>query len=217
MVDIQAKVWRGYAIAASKLASPVTGQFNHYRPNGIADPLATINLYGALAAAFDDKPNYQFAVPNLYGHPERYALIDGSLILPGDYLTNGTETYFVAAMPALMPIVVMTCNLVLTVKRPFSAPGVGMLPYGGDTASQETPVMTNWPGWCQIGTKGEVGSTNLPGDVRSGWYQILLPALAGTKIEAADVIDDNLGRRYKVSSCELSQLGWRLTAMLAET
>ena len=77
--------------------------------------------------------------------------------------------------------------------------------------------MTQWPALIDIGTKGEKGDTNLPGDVRLGWYRVLLPNCPGSTIEAFDVINDNLDRRYKVSSVELTELGWRLTAMLAQT
>jgi hypothetical protein len=43
-------------------------------------------------------------------------------------------------------------------------PGAGF--HGGDVPSQETPLATSWPISQLQGTKGEKGTTNLPGDVR---------------------------------------------------
>lgn len=213
VADIQGKVWKGYAKAALRLGS----QYTQYRASSPFNPIVPQNLVSLLVAAFDDKPNYQFKVPNLYGHPEEYALLDGSLVQVGDYLTNGTSTLFVADLEPLMPIVCMTCNVVLDVLRPASNSGFGAQPYGGDDLASEVPILTQWPAWLMNGTKGEKGDSGLVGDVRAAWYQILLPSFPGATINPYDVINDGLGRRYKVSATELTSFGWRLTAMYAET
>ncbi len=212
-MDIQAKIWSGYAKAASRIGLT----YNHYRPTGAANPTGAGNLLGTVVAAFDDNSNYQFQKPNLYGHPEKFVLVDGSLVRPGDYIIGNGDTFFVADLPRLLPIPAMQCNVTIDVMRPASSDGYGEQPYGGDAVADEVPIMSQWPAWIDQGTKGERGDTHLPGDVRMGWYRVLLPAWAGAVIDAFDVINDNLGRRYKVSSAELSPLGWRLTAMLAQT
>lgn len=212
-MDIQAKVWTGYAKAASRIGQ----SYNQYRPNSALNPTASARLVGTIIAAFDDSPNYKFQKPNLYGHPEKFALLDGSVVQVGDYLIGHGETYFIASLPRLLPIPCMQCNATINVLRPASNTGVGAQPYGGDAVASEVAVMTAWPAWIDAGTKGEHGDTNLPGDIRMPWYRVLLPSWSGTLINSADVINDSNGRRYKVSSAELTGLGWRLTAMLAQT
>lgn len=212
-VAIQAKVWKGYFKAAQRLGS----SYSQYRASSAVNPIAPQNLVQHIIAAFDDKPNYKFQVPSLYGHPEKYGLFDGTLVDVGDYLVNGTATYFVAGMGSLQPIVCMACNVVVDVLRPASNSGFGAQPYGGDDVASEVSILTQWPAWLMAGTKGEKSDVGLVGDVRAPWYQILLPSFPGAIINAFDVINDNLGRRYKVSSTELSSLGWRLTVMYAET
>jgi hypothetical protein len=191
--------------------------YDQYRPNGPSNPTGAANWYGTMVAAFDDSANFKFAKPALYGDPISYALVDGSLVSPGDYFIGSGNTMFIAVIPSILPIVAIKCNSVINILRPASNTGVGAQPYGGDQVGSEIPIMTQWPCLIDIGTKGEVGATALPGDVRMSWYRILLPATHGVTIEAFDVVNDNVGRRYKTSAVERTQLGWRLTVMLAET
>lgn len=210
---IQALVYGGYASAAAVLGTP----FSLYRPQTAGPALAPANLLGTINAAFSVTTNYDFSKPSPHGKPLWNGLFDGSQTLPGDYLTDGSVTHFIAAQQALQPIETVECNAVLSFLHPASNSGVGSQPYGGDTVSLETPVMTAWPGSLLQGTKGEKGELALPGDVRMPWFAVLVPAFAGAQIQTADVMSDDLGRRFKVSGAEFTGLGWRLTAILSET
>ena len=160
----------------------------------------------------------KYGKPNKYGHPTWFGLFDGALTKPGDYLTNASDgTFFIAAQQQALPILLVQCNRTINVLRPQQQAGVGALGYGGDTAANETTLMTAWPASVLQGTKGEKGDAILPGDVRSPWWAILLPAYPGVTLRAADIITDELSRRYVISSAELSDLGWRITAMQAVT
>ena len=44
---------------------------------------------------------------------------------------------------------------------------------------------------------------------------MLVPYLAGVILNNDDIVTDDLGRQFVLSSCELTALGWRLTATLA--
>jgi hypothetical protein len=46
---------------------------------------------------------------------------------------------------------------------------------------------------------------------------VLLPEAPGVILRAGDLIADELGRRYIVSSAELTDLGWRITAQQGQT
>jgi len=52
--------------------------------------------------------------------------------------------------------------------------------------------------------------------VRTPWWAILMPAWPGVILRTSDIILDELGRKYVVSSAELTDMGWRCTAMQAQ-
>ena len=208
---IQQQVWLGYGIAGSVLGSPVTQSRRIDAINPVGIVIST-----TLPAAFDAVPAYKFGKPNLYSQAMWYALIDGSLIKVGDYLLTGSgDTYFVAALQHLLPIGCVQCNRVLTVLRPASPAGFGSVGYGGDDVANEVPVMVSWPASMLTKSRGERNDVGLPGDVRMPWFEVLFPAFPGVDVLYGDVITDDHGRRYKISSAELSDLGWRILAMLA--
>jgi len=78
-------------------------------------------------------------------------------------------------------------------------------------------LMTAWPASVLQGAKGEKDGAVLPGDVRLPWWAILLPAFPGVTLRSADIITDDIDRRFIISSAEKTDLGWRITAMQAET
>jgi len=136
----------------------------------------------------------------------------------GDYIIGLEGTLFVAALQPLLPIFMVSCNRTINFLRPASADGVGALGYNGaDDDASEQVLMSGWPASVQQGTKGEKGDAILPGDARSPWWSVLVPGVAGITLRSSDIITDDLNRRYTISSAELTDLGWRLTAMQAVT
>jgi hypothetical protein len=205
---INAKVWAGYAKAARVMGTP----YQHYRPSSAASPLDPANRLPDLPVSLNaDDPTY--ARPNVYGKATWYAVADGSQLQVGDYIVGIEGTLFVAAMQQLLPIFMVDCNRTINVLRVSMDSGVGQVGYGGDTASTEQPLMTGWPASVLQGTKGEQNEVRLPGDVRTPWWAILMPAWPGIVLRTSDIITDDLGRRYIVSSAELTDMGWRITAM----
>jgi hypothetical protein len=107
---------------------------------------------------------------------------------------------------------------VVNVFRPQQTSGVGAQPYGGNTSSAQTEILTAFPGSILFTSKAEKSPVNLPGDVRSGWATMLLPPIPGAvNILDHDIVTDDLANRYVISTAELSELGWRIEMMEAET
>lgn len=209
---LNAKVWAGYAKAAKFVGTP----YAHYRPSGPNSPLAAGNRLADLPVSLNaEDPRY--ARPNVYGKATWYAVADGAQLQVGDYIVGIEGTLFVAALQQLLPIFMVDCNRTVSVLRPAQQPGVGAQGYGGDTAASEIPLMTGWPASVIQGTKGERNDVGLPGDVKTPWWAILLPHAAGVTLRTSDIVTDELSRRYVISSAELTDLGWRLTAMQAQT
>lgn len=210
-VRIKALVNRGYALSASRVGLP----HQHYRPPGPSNPLAPANLLGLLPAAFSID-HYAFRREDGYGTPEHQALVDGSQMVVGDYLVGPSGTYFIAALDALVPILAVECDAVLSFTRPGPAnPGFGAVGYG--QADPGTVLLTSWPVSLLQGIKGEKANDGLPRDSRQPWYAALLPAVGGAEIRTDDEAVDARGHRYTVSSAELTDKGWRLSLAYAGT
>jgi hypothetical protein len=209
---LQNRIYKGYGKAAAKIG------INHdlYRPRGTQFPLIGSNKLATLPVSFNAE-DFKYSRPNKYGKPTWFAVMDGTQTQVGDYLKGSSGTFFIAAQQALLPILAVECNRIINVQRPQQQRGVGAQGYGGDTDANETMLMQEWPASILQGTKGEKSETRLPGDVRMAWWAILLPSAPGVTIRSDDIITDELARRYIVSSAELSDLGWRITAMQAQT
>lgn len=204
--SIQSQIWNGYGEAAAVLGSP----YLFYRPAGgqfVGDELFTRPV--ALNAE-----DMKFSRPNKYGKSTWYALLDGNGVAVGDYFIGQLGTFFIAAMQPLLPILAVECNRTVTLSRVAPETGVGAVGYSGMTAENEIPFASAVP--CSIlqGTKGEKNEVGLPGDTRLPWWSILMPASVGS-VNYGDLIIDDLERRYIVSSAELTDLGYRITASMA--
>lgn len=202
----QKKVYSGYGKAAQFIGQ----DYQLFRPE---DPLEPINqFYGPVStikAAFNQDDT--FSKPNKYGNAQWRGIFDGNQTQVGDYLV-GPSTFFIAGMQHILPILCIECNRTISILRPTQPTGAGAVGYGGDVADDETPLMQGWPASILQGTKGEKNPTGLPGDERLPWWIILLPAWPDIIIQTSDVITDDLGRRYIVSSPELTDFGWRIVA-----
>ncbi len=209
---IQSKLYAGYAKAARVIGTT----YHHYRPNSASNPISVSTQMQDLPVSLNaDDPTY--ARPNVYGKATWYGIMDGAQMAVGDYIVGIEGTLFVAALQQLLPIFMVACNTTISIYRPHQETGVGAQGYGGNTVASETPLMTAWPASMLQGTKGEKNEVQLPGDVRSPWWLILVPAFPGVTLKSGDIIIDNLGRRSVISSPELTDLGWRITAMQATT
>lgn len=209
---IQARIYAGRGKAAEHIGLPC----QVFRPSAEANPFT--NQVATLPVAFN-AADQNYVKPNLYGKAIWFADFDASETQVGDYLVrvDGT-TWFIAAQQPLLPIVVIACNRVVSVFRPQQQSGVGAQGYGGDTVAQETQIIAEYPASILVGTKTDRSLVNLPGDVRNPAWAILLPVLPDdTYLRNEDVVTDDQSRRYVISSAELTDMGWRINAMQAET
>lgn len=207
----QTLVYRGYAIAASKLGTA----YSQYRPTS-ADLTGLAPISTSLLASFNAE-DMTYSRPNKYAKPTWYALVDGTKTQVGDYLIGAAGTFFIAAQQPLLPILAVECNRTLSFARPQTQAQFGAVAnYEGNTPTTQTPLATGWHASVLQGTKGEKNEVGLPSDVRTPWWAILLPAIPGVTLQSGDLVSDDIGRRYILSSVELTDLGYRCTAMQAQ-
>lgn len=206
---LRSKVYIGYGKAAQRIGY-VAQQF---RATSAFNPLQTTPLQ-SLNASFTT--NFNYSAPNKYGQATWLGVFDGRQFVVGDFLSNTEDgVFFVAAMQTTLPIYCVQTNRLITVKRGSMENAVGAIGYGGATATNEVALMGGWPASILQGTKGERNDMNLPGDAKTPWWAILFPAYEGVELRTSDIITDDLDRRYVISSAELTDMGWRVTAMQA--
>ncbi|PXX42218.1 hypothetical protein [Aquitalea magnusonii] len=207
---LQAKIYTGYGQAAKRIGFPC----QIYRPSSPLMPLQAAAIK-TIPASFSDN-GFRYSKPNEYGDPTWMGLFDGNQTQPGDILVGVQGTFFIAAMQKTLPIYCIQAERLVSVLRVSMDSGVGQVGYGGDTTGTEQVLMSDWPASVLQGTKGEQNDAKLPGDVRTPWWAILMPAWPGIVLRTSDIITDDIGRRYTVSSAELTDMGWRITAMQSQ-
>ena len=187
-----------------------------YRPSSTDDPLTPANRYLRLPAAFS-APDGRFQRPEPYGAALWDGVFDSAYTQPGDYLVQGSWTWFIAAQQPLLPALCVKANRVVSFARPPAQSAAGVM------------LMAVWcpPMPCRSFRTGQ----------RACWE----PAAAGPTTPAcrathrcrsgpfcyrrglvsccdpADLMTDDLGRNAVVAAAELTDLGWRLAVKQATT
>lgn len=208
----QRLIYRGYAQASQRLGN----SFTLSRATTSDMTAATVVATNFLASFNSEDMTY--SKPNKYGKPTWFALLDGTQTKPGDYLVGSAGTWFIAAQQPLLPILAVQCNRTLTFYRPQTQQQFGAVgTYEGNTVATQTKLANGWGASVLQGTKGERNEVSLPGDVRMPWWIILVPNMPGVTLRSGDLIDDDIARRYVISSAEQTDLGWRITAQQAQT
>ena len=228
---VQKRLYRGYGKIA-KQQGLLTGV---YRPVNALAPFDNkiSELFVIYTKDFNFKKLDKFGVPLMIG------MFDGTGIQEGDYLVTPPEPntleyvdadvftktgivgrcdyFYVASMQSNSPVLLIECQRTISVSCPTGPVGAsgatkGKLGYSGSTRATETLLMANIKASIQQGTKGETNPANLPLDIRMPWWTITFPAISGVVIDTGYFIRDDLGRKYVVSSPELTDMGWRISA-----
>lgn len=206
---IQQRIYAGRAKAALRIGQTC----RQYRPLTADAPLG--NMIGLIFAAFNAGDS-TYKVPNLPGDPIWYADLDGRATQPGDYLVRATDgaTWYISAQQQLLPIVTIECNRSVRITRQVPVTEVGAVGYGGNAKPNEVDVLGNagalWPASILQGGRKQTGVALPGGTAQAGW-KVALPPSVPIVIAAADILTDDLGRRYVIDGAELTDMGWRLT------
>ena len=219
-VLLQSKVYMGYAKSAQRVGLP----FDVYRPTSAANPLAGGNKLYTIKAAFTvhSSSDFNFSKPSDFKGPLFHALLDGTQVQRGDYLSSSATVdgpFYIASMDPIVPILaVQTVRTVSVFRSAGAQKPIGLSGYGGTIAStgdaNEVALMTSWPASVLEGARG-VGGGELPADAGAGMWRILMPAWSGVIITPGCIITDDIGKRLIVRQAELTDLGWNIQAVQA--
>jgi hypothetical protein len=207
-----------YQKGYGKVAEKVGLLYSAYRPTAAINPspISNATLLGTLDAQFyvDDK----LLKPEEYGKVTWKGWFDASDSQQGDYLIGPQGTFYIVSLQALIPPLMVWCTQVVNFYRPPPQSNLGSNTYGGTTLANQVEYMAGWPAAIVETNRRREGDISLPGDMLHPWWHVYLPASINTvQIESADIMTDNLGRRFIVSSAEKTPLGWRLLAQQALT
>jgi hypothetical protein len=197
VLGLQDRINKGMGVAARRVGR----RFALYRPDGSAFPLDPKRRKLDLAAVF--LPGSSSGIVN-YGHILWRGIFDASYCRPGDYLVGEFETYFVAIKQLGYPVQCVLANRVVSIVRSSPAAQGG---YSGFFATPGIVVLHEWPA-SLLESGGHAEADGLA-QTRFGGWSLLLPP-TDLRPQIADVVNDDLGGVYTVSSAEQSLLGWRL-------
>jgi hypothetical protein len=226
----QSALSAGYGLLGGTLGEA----YEWYQPISQWSPISPRNDEGEFLCLFDRDAAFPARRASDYGKPLWFVAYDRGGPSVGDYLVGADATHFIIDQASLTPSLTVKCNAVLSFYRP-----------GGDTTASTvvdpspadgTPnpyeyfhesdrpnegqgdgLATFWPVSLLQGPKGEkFVDPNLPESTRDPWWVILCPIIPNVHFITGDRAEDANGNRYKISSPELSTLGWRLTAELVE-
>ena len=206
---LQAKIYIGYGKAAKRIGF----DYQQFRATSASNPLSSTVLQ-TLTASFTTK--FTYSAPNKFGEATWLGLFDARQFSVGDFLVGRQGVFFIAAMQDTLPIYCVQANRTVDVLRVGMDVGVGLGGWAGDRRAAEESLMQGWPASILQGTKGETNEAKLPQDVKTPWWAILMPAWPGIVLRTSDIIRDDLNRKYVISSAELTDMGWRITAMQAQ-
>ncbi len=192
---LQDRISKGMGVAARRSGAPA----GLFRPQGIVAPLSARNLVIELPVVF---------LPNggavSYGQALWRGIYDASYSQPGDYLAGLETTFFVACQLPGLPVACVRTNRVISIVRPLPAMQAG---YSGFFAEPGAVVIAQWP--ASLLESGGHANPGEAGKARFGAWTLLLPSGIATP-QVGDVVNDDLGGVYAVSSAEQGALGWRL-------
>lgn len=206
-----------YVRLNTKWSQMLGSSYTQYRPPNGVNPLASANQIGELPALFDASISLAFDAPNKFNNSLFAAICNPTAVRPLDYLQGAQGTFYIVSTEPLKPILCVQCARSISFQAPTPVPPSPGY-YAGDIASARTPLLTNVPVSILNGTKGERNQAEqVPTDSRLPWVVILLPQFPGVILREGDHAVDDTGRNFVLSSCELTDLGWRLTAEVVDT
>ena len=188
-------------------AARVIGEdYDLFRPAGAFRPLAPENRIMRLPVILD-------AGSGDYRRPRGFdqavkAVFDSIAVHVGDYLRGPRGVLFIAALPRMAkPLCVLT-NTSVDVLRASPAGSAGLNAYGGINEDMLDLVLGDWP--VQLVAVGSGRPGALPADGGQSAATIVFPPTP-VLINASDILQDGLGRRFLVRSVEDTEMGSRIS------
>jgi len=192
---LQNLISKGWGTAARRTGLP----YVLYHPCGLTNPLGTRNRVIKLNAVLEPSRDGT----NGYGGVLWRAVFDTLYSREGDYLQGPEGIFFIASQINLQPALCVRTSNAVTLAR--ACPAVSGS-YSGFVADTANVVLAGWPALLTAGATRISGT--LP-EAHFGNWTAFFPTLPIVP-QVADILTDDLERRFIVGTAQLSVLGWRL-------
>ncbi len=191
---LQDIIYAGYAKAAAHTGRP----YSHYRAVLPMYPVDPGNLLGTIDCLFAAEK--RFAVPSKYKIPTRYLYADGRELQQRDILVGPYGTFFVGDMQPNLPMQAVWCNETISVERPVYVDTV-LVP---DQIAIAMPCFRQLKKLDQKSVPQAYGAANQATPIAE-WFAYV--PMLWTDLRQNDDVIDQVGRRYKISSIDPSEIG----------
>lgn len=219
---LHAKILKGYGKAAKLLGT----QFYVYRSNSMIAPTDKANKIAVALATFTTGMDY--ATYNKPSVPFWTAMVDQSGFSPGDptlgiapdalaagdWLSDGARTFYIAEIQPLLPIPAIECTAVVSIERA----GYGTDADGGLSPEAITTIATGLPVFMFSKKDKSAAPPWFPASTSSvdslPEHQLYINARNVGDVQVGDVVIDELGLRYHVTTASRTGWGYIVTAKL---
>lgn len=185
-----------------------------FRPVEPEAPLDLARRFLRLCVAYV-LPGGSVTAPGGLGMPYRQAWADWSYLRPGDYLAGPEGVVFVASIEPPKPMLVVMTNAVVTLARPGAPVLAGLNQYGAVTPRNETILLRDFPASLLAGGMGDRTRAGLPDDTKVPGFIALMPVVGCVTPQVGDLLLDELGRRFVLTSMEGLGAVWRFSVVQA--
>jgi hypothetical protein len=209
---IQSKISYGFG----KAASIIGASYAQYRCATYDSPIQSTYQVGALFAAFDVAPSFQFISPSKIDIDVYFGMMDLTNVQTGDYLVGPQGTFFVSYIEPLKPPICVRCPYLISIRQNGSMQRAGIQPMREFNGLQDVTLSTGIPMSLTMEDKSRSRPiTNLEDDAiqRTTWKGILSPAYGAGAIGAIakdDTVIDENATRYQVYAAYWHPTGWQV-------
>ena len=201
---VQARIYAGYAKAAARVGQP----YALYRASSPISPIEPGNLIGTFDCLFAAEKSFQ--VPSKFKIPHRYLYADGVRLQQRDILLGPYGTFLVGDMQPNLPMQAIRCNDSISIERPE---------YQG-TAIVPVPVAFAMPCFRQLKkldqkpVNAAYGASTAATPIGE-WF--LFAPIEWTVVRQNDIVTDQTGRKYTVSTIDPTEIGTVMVIRQSDT
>ena len=203
--DLQTRIYAGYAKAAAHVGQP----YSIYRAETPISPLEAGNLIGEVNCFF--AADQKFSSVHKYKEPSRYMWADGRELQQLDILVGPYGTFFVGDMQPNLPMQAIRCNDSISVNRPTYVSGVIV---DGDLIASALPCFRQLKKVDQKPVASAFGASTASTPI--GEWFVYAP-IDWTMLKQNDLVIDESGRRYTISTIDPTEIGAVIVIRQADT
>ncbi len=204
---LQERIYAGYAKAAAHVGQP----YSIYRAATPISPLEAGNLIGEVNCFF--AADQKFSSVHKFKEPTRYMWADGRELQQLDILVGPYGTFFVGDMQPNLPMQAVRCNDSIQVNRPiYQTNPIAVV--DGELIVFACPCFRQLKKVDQKPVNSAYGASTAATPI--GEWFVYAP-IDWTLLKQNDLVTDESGRRYTISTVDPTEIGAVIVIRQADT